>query len=77
MAVGARRLPAHEEVAAMMRMLLVALFGYATYRLARAFVRSVPDDFEPIGLLPPPASANAAAHSRPKRAAAGRGRARG
>ena len=61
----------------MMRLVLVALFGYASYRLARAFVRSVPDDFEPIGLLAPPTGADAAAHSRPKKAAAGRGRARG
>ena len=37
----------------MMRLLLVGFFGYATYRMARAFVRSVPDDFEPVGLLPP------------------------
>ena len=60
----------------MMRLLLVGLFGYATYRLALAFVRSVPDDFEPIGLLPPPASVGAAAHSRPKKATARRGHAR-
>ena len=59
----------------MMRLLLVALFGYATYRLARAFVRSVPDDFEPVGLLAP-TSVDAAAHSRPKKAAARRGHAR-
>lgn len=60
----------------MMRLLLVALFGYATYRLTRAFVRSVPDDFEPVGLLAPPTSADAAAHSPPKKAAARRGHAR-
>ena len=60
----------------MMRLLLVGLFGYATYRLARAFVRSVPGDFEPVGLLPPPASVDAAAHSRPRKTTARRGRAR-
>jgi hypothetical protein len=60
----------------MMRLLLVGLFGYAAYRFARAFVRSVPGDFEPVGLLPPPASVNAAAHSRPKGATARRRRAR-
>jgi hypothetical protein len=38
----------------MMRLLLVGLFGYAAYKLASAFVRSVPSDFEPVGLLPPP-----------------------
>ena len=44
----------------MMRLLLVGLFGYATYRMARAFVRSVPSDFEPVGLLPPPSSRSSA-----------------
>lgn len=38
----------------MMKLLLVALFGLATYKIARDFVRSVPGDFEPVGLLPPP-----------------------
>ena len=50
----------------MIRLLLVGLFGYVTYRYARAFVRSVPDDFEPVGLLPPPKPATATV--RPKNA---------
>ena len=44
----------------MIRLLLVGLFAYATYRVARGFVRSVPTDFEPVGLLPPPGSEVAA-----------------
>jgi hypothetical protein len=61
----------------MMRLLLVGLFGYATYRLARAFVRSVPDDFEPVGLLEPPKPEIAAAgQSRPRKTTVRRGRAR-
>jgi len=48
----------------MIRLLLVGLFGYLTYRSARAFIRSVPDDFEPVGLLPPPKPAAATAHSK-------------
>ena len=48
----------------MIRLLLVGLFGYVTYRYARAFIRSVPDDFEPVGLLPPkPATATAPSKS--------------
>jgi hypothetical protein len=38
----------------MMRLLLLGLVGYAAYRVARNFVDSVPDDFEPVGLIPSP-----------------------
>ena len=55
----------------MIRLLLVGLFGYVTYRYARAFLRSVPDGFEPVGLLPPPQPVTATV--RPKRAKAARG----
>lgn len=59
----------------MMRLLLVGLFGYATYRVARGFVRSVPGDFEPVGLLPPPRTLDVTA--RPKaRSTPARGRVR-
>jgi hypothetical protein len=51
----------------MMRLLLVGLFGYATYRLARAFVRSVPGDFEPVGLLPPPETSDATTRAKARR----------
>ena len=56
----------------MIRLLLVGLFGYVTYRYARAFVRSVPDDFEPVGLLPAPKPVTATARlksSKPRRRA--------
>jgi hypothetical protein len=54
----------------MMRLLLVGLFGYATYRMARAFVASVPSDFEPVGLLPAPDPDNAAQRPKAKSARA-------
>ena len=54
----------------MIRLLLVGLFGFVTYRYARAFIRSVPGDFEPVGLLSPPKPASATA--RPKKAKAAR-----
>lgn len=53
----------------MMRLLLLGLFGYATYRMARAFVSSVPSDFEPVGLLPPPDPDNGTARPKAKSAA--------
>jgi len=58
----------------MMRLLLVGLFGYVTYRYARAFVRSVPGDFEPVALLPPPQTEDPTA--RQKTASARHSRAR-
>jgi hypothetical protein len=69
MAAGACRLQAHQEDPAMIRLLLVGLFGYVTYRYARAFIRSVPDNFEPVGLLPPPKPVTTV---RPKKTSAGR-----
>ena len=54
----------------MIKLLLVGVFGYVAYRYARAFIRSVPDDFEPVGLLPPPKAVTATA--RPKKAKAAR-----
>ena len=59
----------------MMRLLLVGLFGLATYKLARAFVRSVPDDFEPIG-LPPPKAENPSLRPKAASSTARRSRAR-
>jgi hypothetical protein len=38
----------------MLRLILIAALGYATYRVARQVYRQAPDDFEPVGLLPPP-----------------------
>jgi hypothetical protein len=70
MAIGARRLHAHQKGSAMIRLLLVGLFSYVTYRYARAFVRSVPDDFEPVGLLAPPKPATATDRSRMAKATA-------
>jgi hypothetical protein len=55
----------------MIKLLLVGVFGYVAYRYARAFVRSVPGDFEPVGLLPPPPKA-VTATARPKKAKAAR-----
>jgi hypothetical protein len=39
----------------MLRIIVIAALGYVGYRAAKRFVRSVPSDFEPVGLLPPPA----------------------
>jgi hypothetical protein len=50
----------------MIRLLLAGLVGYAVYRAGRRFVRSVPVDFEPVGLLPPP-------DRKPRRTAGRRG----
>ena len=60
----------------MMRLLLVALFGLATYKFARAFVRSVPGDFEPIGLLPAPETENPSLRPKAASSTARRSRAR-
>jgi hypothetical protein len=38
----------------MARLILLAALGYVGYRVAKRFIRSVPSDFEPVGLLPPP-----------------------
>lgn len=38
----------------MLRLLAVLLLGYGTYRITKEFIDRVPDDFEPVPLLPSP-----------------------
>lgn len=38
----------------MLRIAIIALAAYATYRVAKKIYRQVPDDFEPVALLPAP-----------------------
>ena len=38
----------------MLRLLLIGAAGYIAYTFAKTFVRSVPGDFEPVGLLSSP-----------------------
>lgn len=54
----------------MLRLIIAGLLGYATYRVAREFVSSVPDNFEPVGVLPPPR--RRAAHPATSKRAAGK-----
>ena len=44
----------------MTRLILLAALGYVGYRVAKRFVRTMPDNFEPVGLLPAPPLAIAA-----------------
>ena len=57
----------------MIRILLAGLVGYALYRAGRRFIRSVPADFEPIGLLPPAVNRPQAARRQKARQSAERG----
>jgi hypothetical protein len=38
----------------MVRLIVIAALGYGAYRIAKQFIRSVPDDFEPVALIAPP-----------------------
>ena len=38
----------------MLRIAIIAVAAYATYRVARRIYRQVPDHFEPVALLPAP-----------------------
>lgn len=36
----------------MFRLAILGALGFIAYRIGREFVRSVPDDFEPVGVPP-------------------------
>ena len=54
----------------MTRLVLLAALGYVGYRVAKRFIRTAPDKFKPVGLLPAPPLAIEAPRKANKRKAA-------
>jgi hypothetical protein len=54
-AVRTGKLRPDKETKMIVRLGLITLFSYVAYRIGRELIASVPSDFEPIPLLPPPA----------------------
>jgi hypothetical protein len=38
----------------MLRVIAIAVFAYVGYRIVKEYVGPIPEDFEPVGLLPLP-----------------------
>jgi hypothetical protein len=38
----------------MLRVIAIAVFAYVGYRIVKEYVGPIPEDFEPVDLLPPP-----------------------
>jgi hypothetical protein len=38
----------------MLRVVAIAVFANVGYRIVKEYVGPIPEDFEPVGLLPPP-----------------------
>jgi hypothetical protein len=56
----------------MLRVIAIAVFAYVGYRIIKEYVGPVPQDFEPVGLLPPPPLHIEAPRKRKRSALSGR-----